>query len=184
MKKLLKHLLLKVGNWLLIWVWIILSIWIFWIIYAWTNLDSNDAANWKILTSTLMQWVINNINELKDKFWVQVEGKMCTSVWWKVTCSTNILSSTWDVVSLSSTTSFNPKCEYTIKTSAWTIYRATTVTSSRLIVVINWFDANTTASWLGVSSASKTVLNNHQDNWSNNSIYSNVTVSEILERCF
>jgi len=89
-KTLLKYIVSKIGNWLLVWIWIILSIWIFGIIYAWTNLDPNDAASWKPLTSTLMQWVINNINELNGKFWTLTNTKMCTSDWTKVNCNTDI----------------------------------------------------------------------------------------------
>lgn len=37
------------------------------LVYAWTTLDPNDAGSGKPLTSTLMQGVINNVNDLNTR---------------------------------------------------------------------------------------------------------------------
>lgn len=66
MKTLFKKLVSKIGNWMLIWIWIILSIWIFGIIYAynWNTLPNVWTGSW--LSATSWNNMIENINFLKS----------------------------------------------------------------------------------------------------------------------
>ncbi|EKD65925.1 MAG: hypothetical protein ACD_49C00074G0002 [uncultured bacterium (gcode 4)] len=96
MRTLLKNLISKIGNWLLIWIWIVLSIWIFGIIYAaytWTTQAPVSAGS--PLTATAWNDMLNNLNYLKQetwKLWTLSSGKMCTSDWNKIDCVTTIPS--------------------------------------------------------------------------------------------
>ncbi|NDK19415.1 hypothetical protein GW819_01085 [Candidatus Gracilibacteria bacterium] len=58
-------------------------------VYAWTNFTLTDAETGKPLTSTLMQAVMNNINELNGRFGTLTAGQWCTSDGTKVNCTTN-----------------------------------------------------------------------------------------------
>lgn len=95
---------------------------------------------------------------------------------------TEIGSSSWTALNLASTTAFDINCDYKF-TIDNVEYRANVVNSSYIQLIRNSMNATTTMLYFSINSAAKTVAADHQDNYSNNTIYPNKTVTQILVRC-
>jgi hypothetical protein len=78
-KNLIKHLISKIGNWLLISIWFALGIWIIGIIYAytWTAQPNVWAGSW--LTSSSWNAMLDNIRYLKDNVDNKISSQWITS---------------------------------------------------------------------------------------------------------
>ena len=88
----------------------------------------------------------------------------------------------WTSLDLNSSDDFNMNCEYKFEANGnWN--RANVITETMIQRIFNGMDANTTMGYYSINSTSKTVRSFHQDNWSNNMIYGNDTVTQILESC-
>ncbi len=93
----------------------------------------------------------------------------------------------WEDVDLSSTDDFDPQCAYVMEVSGATLgsarWRASTVQPSVIQHFYNGMDAFTTSGYLSISSTSKNTAKFHQDNYGNNTIYPDHTVTKIEKNC-
>ncbi|EQC49096.1 concanavalin A-like lectin/glucanases family protein [Bacteriovorax sp. BSW11_IV] len=90
--------------------------------------------------------------------------------------------SSWENVPLADTSSFDINCEYRF-TADSVEYKANAVSPDKIQFNSNTMNSNSTSSFISIASSNKTSAASHQDNWSNNSIGSAKTVTNIVKRC-
>jgi len=96
MKTLIKKFILKISNWIYLWIWFILTLWVFGLVYAaLTWAPQTPVWTWSWLTVSIWNDMLNNVNYLKNgldtvntKFWTLTSWKICTSDWSKIDCIT------------------------------------------------------------------------------------------------
>lgn len=84
MKTLLKQLIKKLWNWIIIWIWIILSIWIFFIVYATTFTSLTPVWSGSGLTSSAWNLMVSNLDDLNwrlNTLNTTVSGLSATPSW-------------------------------------------------------------------------------------------------------
>jgi hypothetical protein len=106
MRTLLKRLVSKIGNWLLVSIWFTLWIWIIGLVYAYTWTIQTDVWAWSWLTASAWNDTLNNIRYLKESVDSKVSSQWITSWsnisynWWNVwiwITPTSKLQVNWDL---------------------------------------------------------------------------------------
>ncbi|WPU64038.1 tail fiber domain-containing protein [Peredibacter starrii] len=89
---------------------------------------------------------------------------------------------TWVSEVLSDTSDFDMSCRYRF-TAGGVVYNANVIRTDVIQHISNTMNSNTTMNYLSISKGSRTSVAYHQDNWSNNQINANGTVTSIMKNC-